>query len=340
MKNKSINIILICAIVLVVIQAIVIMQFVSRKKNTTSSTTGPVITAPVPTEDVTQTPTESVEETSDIWRKQNITEQKIIEEMVVDYGSYGKKAEERVAELLAEYDTVSADSAKRWRAIMEIWQAGEDSFTLNYDVLPDGLPDDDSLCLVVLGFQLEEDGTMREELIERLKVAKRCAEKYPNALIVCTGGATATLNETATEAGRMSEWLTANGIAPERIIVEGASLTTAQNAIFTMEILERDYPQVKELAIISSDYHIETGKLLFEAEAILLSTSADAPIYTVSSNAAWKAPSGALSRMFQAGALIELSGDITTAFEIYYDTYDIHELPPLSEGDFNTSFAA
>lgn len=31
--------------------------------------------------------------------------------------------------------------------------------------------------------------------------------------------------------------------------------------------------------------------------------------------------------MFQAGALIELSGDVETAFEIYYDTYDIHELP-------------
>ena len=33
--------------------------------------------------------------------------------------------------------------------------------------------------------------------------------------------------------------------------------------------------------------------------------------------------------MFQAGALIELSGDTETAFEIYYETYDIHELPPL-----------
>jgi len=33
--------------------------------------------------------------------------------------------------------------------------------------------------------------------------------------------------------------------------------------------------------------------------------------------------------MFQAGALIELSGDTETAFEIYYDNYDIHELPPL-----------
>jgi hypothetical protein len=50
----------------------------------------------------------------------------------------------------------------------------------------------------------------------------------------------------------------------------------------------------------------------------------------VVSNAAWHAPSGTLSPMFQAGALIELSGDKETAFEIYYETYDIHELPPLN----------
>ena len=49
----------------------------------------------------------------------------------------------------------------------------------------------------------------------------------------------------------------------------------------------------------------------------------------VVSSAAWKAPSGSLSTMFQAGALIELSGDVNTAFEIYYETYDIHELPSL-----------
>ena len=40
-------------------------------------------------------------------------------------------------------------------------------------------------------------------------------------------------------------------------------------------------------------------------------------------------PSGTLSTMFQAGALIELSGDVDTAFEIYYETYNIHGLPPL-----------
>ena len=64
-----------------------------------------------------------------------------------------------------------------------------------------------------------------------------------------------------------------------------------------------------------------------QAEAILRESDVE-----IVSNAAWHAPSGTLSAMFQAGALIELSGDVETAFEIYYDTYDIHELPPLHEG--------
>ena len=122
----------------------------------------------------------------------------------------------------------------------------------------------------------------------------------------------------------MAEWLESQGVNPSRIIVEDHSLTTAQNAIYTFDILNEQYPQVRQIAIISSDYHIATGTLLFGAEAILRSSDIE-----VVSNAAWQAPSGTLSTMFQAGALIELSGDVKTAFEIYYDTYDIHELPPL-----------
>ena len=125
----------------------------------------------------------------------------------------------------------------------------------------------------------------------------------------------------------MSEWLESQGVDPSRLIVENHSLTTAQNAIYTFDILTEEYPQVKQIAIISSDYHIATGVLLFGAEAILRESDVE-----IVSNAAWHAPSGTLSAMFQAGALIELSGDVETAFEIYYDTYDIHELPPLHEG--------
>ena len=249
--------------------------------------------------------------------------------MVVDYGSYGDEADERIESLLKELRAVDTDAADRWTSIMTLWKTVNTDLPLNYDVLPDGLPDTDELCIVALGFQLNPDGTMRDELIERLTVVKNSAEKYPHALIVCTGGGTAAENKSATEAGKMAEWLIENGIAAERVIVEDKSLTTAQNAIYTFDILTERYPQVKELVIISSDYHIATGTLLFEAEAILLAEKAGAETMHVVSNAAWKAPSGSLSTMFQAGALIELSGDVNTAFEIYYETYDIHELPPL-----------
>ena len=255
--------------------------------------------------------------------------QDIIEEMVVDYGNYGSEAEDHIQALLKELRSVDADAAARWENIMALWKAANADLVIHEGVLPDGLPDTDALGIVALGFQLNPDGTMRDELVERLRVVKASAEEYPNALIVCTGGGTAAENEAATEAGKMAEWLIANGIAAERIIVEDKSLTTAQNAIYTYDILAERYPQVKQLVIIYSDYHIATGTLLFEAEAILRAEKAGDQDIHVVSNAAWKAPSGSLSTMFQAGALIELSGDVETAFEIYYETYDIHELPPL-----------
>ena len=261
--------------------------------------------------------------------EENLSAQELIEEMVVYYGTYGEEAGNRVSALLNELETVDADKAERWKSIMDLWQSVNSDLPVNEEVLPDGLPDTDELCIVVLGFQLNPDGSMKDELIERLKVVLTCAEKYQNSYVICTGGGTASENLSATEAGRMAEWLKEKGISPERIIVEDQSLTTAQNAIFSLDILEERYPQVSHLAIVSSDYHIATGVLLFDAEATLRAEAAGKETITVLSNAAWKAPSGTLSTMFQAGALIELSGDVETAFDIYYETYDIHELPPL-----------
>ena len=258
------------------------------------------------------------------------SKQEIIEEMVVDYGSYGAEAEGRIQELLRELKSADTDAAARWERIMTLWESANADLALNYDALPDGLPDTDELAIVALGFQLAPDGSMRDELVQRLKVVLNSAEKYPRAMIVCTGGGTASENESVTEAGRMAEWLTEHGVAPERVIVEDKSRTTAQNAMFTLDILEKQHPRVRQLAIVSSDYHIATGTLLFGAESVLRAEKAGAETIHVVSNAAWKAPSGSLSTMFQAGALIELSGDAETAFEIYYETYDIHALPPLN----------
>ena len=253
----------------------------------------------------------------------------IVEEIAVDYGMYGAQANGRIDQLLKDLSDADAGMGSRWKEIMDLWRSDELGQPLHYDILPDGLPDTDELCIVVLGFQLNPDGTMREELIERLTVALKSAEKYPNAYIVCTGGGTASENESASEAGEMAEWLIGQGVEKNRVIVEDHSLTTAQNAVFTYDILTSLYPSVKKLAIVSSDYHIATGELLFRAESILRANAPGNEKLQVISNAAWKAPSGSLSTMFQAGALIELFGDIETAFDIYYDNYDIHALPPL-----------
>ncbi len=255
--------------------------------------------------------------------------EKTAEEIAVDYGTYGAEAKERIGKLLNEMSAADQSAGMRWTKIMDLWMSPELGQPLHFDVLPDGLPNTDELAVVVLGFQLNPDGTMKDELIGRLTVALVSAEKYPNAYIVCTGGGTAAENENATEAGEMAKWLIANGIEKKRVIAEERSVTTAQNALFTYDILTSLYPSVKKLAIISSDYHIATGELLFKAEAILRANSPGNEKLEVISNAAWKAPACSLSAMFQAGALIELFGDVKTAFEIYYDNYDIHSLPPL-----------
>ena len=241
-----------------------------------------------------------------------------IERAVVSYAAEGVRDDQALSALAM----LDPSLGEKWARIMDLWETP----VAVHDELPDDLPEDDSLCLVALGFQLNPDGTMREELTERLKVLLAASGKYPNAIIVCTGGGTAADDPDATEAGRMVEWLEQHGVDPSRLIAEDHSLTTAQNAIYTFDILEERYPQVQQIALISSDYHIATGSLLFGAEAILRGSNTE-----IAGNAAWHAPSGTLSAMFQAGALIELSGDVETAFEIYYETYDIHDLPPLHE---------
>ena len=121
------------------------------------------------------------------------------------------------------------------------------------------------------------------------------------------------------------------GIKKDRVIVEDKSITTAQNAIYTYEILKEKYPSVSKIAIISSDYHIATGNLLFGAQSTLLADKAGNEKYEVVSNAAYNAPTGALSTSFQAGALNELPDDRETARKIYNHEYVAHEVPSIDD---------
>jgi uncharacterized SAM-binding protein YcdF (DUF218 family) len=84
----------------------------------------------------------------------------------------------------------------------------------------------------------------------------------------------------------MAEWLIGHGVAPERILTEDESRTTADNAVFTSRLLLERHPEVKSLAIVTSDYHMPLGVLLFQEEALLAEYETGTLPFSVVSNAA------------------------------------------------------
>lgn len=197
----------------------------------------------------------------------------LVKDMIAVFEKKGSRGNAEIEALLAELVTADHDIGKLWKKIMDHWEYVSSDLTINQDALPDGLPKDDSLCILVPGFQLTPDGEMRTELIERLKLALRCSTQYPKARFLLTGGPTSVFyGENAgkvgpAEADVMADWLISNGVGAERIMKENRSMTTSENARLSAGILKNASPKVKYLAIVSSDYHIPTVSLLYYAQA-------------------------------------------------------------------------
>lgn len=211
----------------------------------------------------------------------------LVSDMVYAYADRQEAAADIIRSDLDRLTALAPALGSLWTKLMRTWSEVNSGLALNPGVLPDGLPEDESLCIAVLGFQLESDGSMAPELLGRCETALRCAEKYPNALIAVTGGGTARQNPGATEAGVMADWLTAHGVPAERILKEDASRTTGDNAEFTCRLLTENHPEIKALAVVSSDYHVPLGVLLFQEEALLYEYETGVLPFSVVSNAAF-----------------------------------------------------
>ena len=248
-------------------------------------------------------------------------ENEIIAEMIASYGSLGEEADAKVDGLLAELRRTNGGKWSLWKGIMDYWRGVNTELELNTGALPDGLPDGDGLCLVILGFELNPDGSMKEELIGRLRTGLACAEQYPEAYVLCTGGGTAWENRDATEAGQMGAWLREHGLREERLILEDRSLSTAENAKNSCGILLAEYPQVDSVVIVSSSYHIPWGAVLFETAFLKAASDGRTPEIHVISNCAWPAsnpafPESGLLR-WQMSGILQLIGDDDLSRRVY-----------------------
>lgn len=180
------------------------------------------------------------------------------------YRHHGAAAEDVVWDILQQMAAVDPNQAAVWENLMNHWAWVNEGMPVSEGVLPDGLPEDESLCIVVLGYSLNDDGSMKEELVDRLVVALASAMKYPNAWIALSGGQTGQA-QGVTEAGQMAAWLKERGIEERRLILDKQSLSTTANAVNVYKLLNNSYPQVESIALVTSDYHASWGGAMFTA---------------------------------------------------------------------------
>ncbi len=259
----------------------------------------------------------------------SVSADKLIEQIITYHGCYGSEADDKVNSLLSELKKTDSRQGELWTEIMEYWDYANSELPVNIDRLPDGLPNDNTLAITVLGFELNDDGTMQDELVSRLNVALECSKQYPNAYVICTGGGTARNNPNVSEGGLMGEWMLAHGLDESRLIIENQSHTTAENATNSYEILLRDYPQVNSVALVSSDYHIAWGSLLFEAAFLKSASEKQTPEIHVISNSSCKIDNDIYLRdeilRWETGGMLQMIGNNDLAMQYYFDYANVNK---------------
>ena len=191
-------------------------------------------------------------------------------DMVYTYRHQQEEGAAAIAQLLDELKRADPPLGTLWEKVMAFWsEVNREDYVLS--TLPEDLP----------------DGEMAPELLERCRTALECLRRYPEAMLLLTGGGTAAVGNPATEADQMAAWFESQGISRARMIIENTSLTTTQNALNSIRILSEQYPQIRTLAIVSSDYHIRLGSLLFQCAAFLREFEEGDPACVVAANASF-----------------------------------------------------
>lgn len=233
-------------------------------------------------------------------------------------GAYRANDSGKIESCLDALEAESPAEGALWRRIMTDWARLNEAGFENHRVLPDDLPQDDSLCIVAFGYGLGGDGSIQPELEDRLYVALNAARQYPNAYVAVTGGQTSEVAG-VTEGGQMAAWLRAQDVAESRLIVEDQALNTTQNAANTYKLLTSSYPQVKTLAVVTSDYHVACAGVLLQIWSDYQSQVNGAPALNVAAgvSCATDTPVGDGMLSSQAWGIAQITG---TAWPVVSDS--------------------
>lgn len=118
-------------------------------------------------------------------------------------------------------------------------------------------------ALIVLGFKLNQDGSVPTMLEERLTLCHKIATQFPFTKILVTGGVK---QNGITEAGAMAKWLMKSGINKARILIEPDAKSTIENIQFSVKLLTQH--RLKNNLIITSACHGHRAHSLFTSYSL------------------------------------------------------------------------
>lgn len=122
----------------------------------------------------------------------------------------------------------------------------------------------DEDAVIVLGCAV--NGTVpTQPLAARLDKAVEYHKKNPNSYIIVSGGQG--YQEKISEAECMYNYLAKRGVNADKIIKEQKATSTNENIIYSKELI-RNLPDIKDICIITNDFHIFRAKRLAEINGI------------------------------------------------------------------------
>lgn len=100
---------------------------------------------------------------------------------------------------------------------------------------------------------------------DRLATTFMLSERYPEAQIVLSGGSGMLVGDTESESETMQRFLVGLGVSPDRLMLEGESRNTAENARYTGDMLGAE---AGAILLVTSAFHMPRSVGIFRQEGI------------------------------------------------------------------------
>src|SRR5699024_8492472 len=139
------------------------------------------------------------------------------------------------------------------------WTPGNIGYlTLNYQVT--NIDSKSRHVFITLGSKLNDDGHLEDVSINRLKATLKAFNYNKESYIIVSGG---NPNKNVTEAKAMKIWLQKHNVPKNQIIEEGRSKNTIENALYSMDIVNKR--KFNSITLVTSDTHMRRAYVLFKS---------------------------------------------------------------------------